>query len=488
MLIMFFLYEYLFLPWLHTKMILSGTEPSLHYPDKLSLFSPFFSLEGWGNLISRFFGHIFYLSIGTVGLIWLGFFNLFSGLFAIKNEPSDSEVLHRWPFRILLVFSILGVLGLSVLFFSSTTEADRLDHWMYGRYVEAVIAPILIIGALTIKLKKLLLVVPIVLLSAIIFSGSFDDFSNVIRVNVTAFWQDFYYREDGIFIWAISGLFFIILAACIPKNFGFFVIFTVFLFSSYLHINWHTAAVVDMSKRWEPALFVRDHYSTNACVGFDRASINLPSEQVVWFDYGFQLYNYRLMKFSQNYWLNNCSGPLFSFNEDLDLNYPDFNLFSLSFGQGPHVWIKAADFNFEVYPFVLEEGSVFSSLFLKNGWYESEKFHVWSSNQAQLFLPTAQECSLKKCYANINFTVFGASKDRPVFVISELNNSSSPMPIFKIIINNAQQSIQFPLAGDEDGQTVTFTVPGAISPYNLVNTNDKRILGVALQSVSLIKN
>src|SRR5699024_10990383 len=124
--------------------------------------------EGLKNVIARTAGQILYLSIGTVGLIWVGLISLSKE--AIHKPSIDNNHTHpgNRPLAIFLLFSLIGIITESALLFASIPEAQRLDQWMYGRYVEGVIAPILLIGALTASLRTALWAVPIAVFAAVL--------------------------------------------------------------------------------------------------------------------------------------------------------------------------------------------------------------------------------------------------------------------------------------------------------------------------------
>src|SRR5690606_26934769 len=109
------------------------------------------SLEGARQVLWRIGGHVFYLTVGSVGLVWLGLGALVRGARRVPDGEPDRTAAPAPLFRSALIFvgaSLLGTLLLSVAWFTAA-GGTRLDHWMYGRYMESVLPVPLLLGALS---------------------------------------------------------------------------------------------------------------------------------------------------------------------------------------------------------------------------------------------------------------------------------------------------------------------------------------------------
>ncbi|MCJ8502471.1 hypothetical protein [Desulfatitalea alkaliphila] len=485
--LMIVIYKYGFTPWLHERMTISGAPPGLHYPSIVSLLQPLFTWDGIRNVISRTGGHVFYLSIGSLGLIWLGFVDLWSNRFGPKNANNRVyEDLVQSATAIFLSLSVLGVVGLSVLLFSSTPEAQRLDHWMYGRYVEGVIAPVLLIGAMSNNFRNVIWAVPIAVISAALLSMEFETYVGIARFNISAFWQDFWFRDQGLWVWLATGCGLIGLAAWMPRRLGYSVVLAMFLYSSYLQISWHSAAALIASKKWDAALFVREKFPVGTCVGFDHSGINSYSRHVYWFDFGFQLFDYELKRISAEKWFEECDGPLFSYTRNLDEQGLNVHPAALSPQDGPTLWVKGRPAVDDIYPVSVADRSPVLLRVLATGWYDLEQKHVWSGKAAQLRLPIPELCNLTECHVEIKFAVYGASKLRPVDVLLS-GVSIGPVEAKLISVRSSDpQEIVIPLVNAGSSQSIMIEVPSAISPKELQGSHDGRVLGIALFSIKLI--
>jgi hypothetical protein len=346
---MIFIYRYGISVWVQNKMTISGLPANIHYPDMKQFLSSLLTIKGINEIITRIAGQLFYFSLGTVGLLWLGLFALTPNLKTICsrlsiNKIPDSTVnqvlLKETALAILIWLSLIGTVMLTALMFSSTPSAQRLDHWFYGRYVEGVIAPILLAGALSVSYKKVLWVVPISIFCALILFPEVENYVNIVRVNIPAFWQDYFLREQGLWSWLATGIIILIAVALFPHRISVFIILSVFIFSNYLHINWHVDTSIKGASRNTAALTIREKFNPGTCVGFEYSSIDTYNKQVFWFDFGFTLYDYALQRIGFEHWLDSCDGPLFSYNKNLNKRNTSVYLLTTSPHDGPLVWMK----------------------------------------------------------------------------------------------------------------------------------------------------
>lgn len=208
------------LPWLHGRMTISGELPRLHYPGVGKIIEPLLSLDGIKEVLARTGGHIFYLSIGSMGLIWAGLDAFISSLVGIQQTSDTRDFTVRRAMAVFVILSLVGTVGLSVLLFSGNNQEPRIDHWLHGRYVEGVIAPILLAGALRSSLRKGLWAIPAAVLGGILLATKLRTYTNNAPMNVSAFWQYFFLEKQGLWAWLASGCFLVVLGAGLPRRFG----------------------------------------------------------------------------------------------------------------------------------------------------------------------------------------------------------------------------------------------------------------------------
>ncbi len=486
---MVFIYRYGITPWLHQQMTISGVQPSLHYPEISSLLTPLLSLDSIKEVIARTAGQFFYLSVGTVGLIWVGLFTLTTHAVRVSSLADDTIALMHRSVAVFVLISLVGSVALPVLMFSSVPEAQRLDHWMYGRYVEGVISPILLAGALTMSFRKALWSVPIAVICALLLSFGLDSYTHVARFNISAFWQDFWLREQGLWGWLVAGCALIIITAAVPRKIGMLLIAFIFSFSCYLQIKWHIAASDNAANRWSAALTIREQFAPGTCVGFDHSGIDSYNKHVFWFDFAFILFDYKLKRINFEQWLNTCDGPLFSYTKNMDDRGVEVYPIAVNPRGGPVAWMKGRPPEDSVYPMIVSNRSNFLPFALISGWHQLESTHVWSESKAQLKLPVPEKCRSGACSVLLSFSVYGASGVRPVEVIFGMDSSKDTSPIPPVLVHSTSpQKILVPLDGNRPVLNLDINIPDAISPHVLQGTHDKRVLGLALQSIELISS
>ncbi len=135
----------------------------------------------------------------------------------------------------------------------------------------------------------------------------------------------------------------------------------------------------------------------------------------------------------------------------------------------------------------IEFGSMLqdSSFFLEQGWYALEEHHVWSQSSSRLVLPVPSDCNIGQCFAILHFSVFGASKQRPV--AAEFESQAGDGSWNERIISTSQDNnkIAVPLDGGKPYQEIMIKVPNAMSPQAVSGSPDNRILGVGLLNADL---
>ena len=366
---------------------------------------------------------------------------------------------------------------------------NRIDQWMYGRYVEGVIAPILLIGALSAASRKKLigtLAIAVFSASVLALSTVLDSYEGYARFNISAFWQAILLLEWGIWVWLATGCALIIFAASLPRKAAMIFIALLFLFSSFLQIQWHTWASRAVSNRWHSALSVRDQFAPGTCVGFDHQTIIDHNQHAFWFDFGLILFDYKLQKLPLETWLTTCDGPLFTFDENLDERNANVYPITSIKNEGPVAWMKGRP-PIDLYPITVSNTEPSSTLInaLSSGWSNLEKGYVWSGADALLKIPVPEECNSGACSVILILSVHGASQQRPTEVIFKAGTGNAPFKPTFIARSPFRHIITLPLDGSRAISNLHIEIPNATSPSELHGTHDNRILGVALYSIEL---
>lgn len=154
-----------------------------HYPglkDIIEDFLRIFTWEGFLRAVAVASGQIAYLVAGSLGLAAVGTWICASR--GLSRQTRDDE-------RVLFLFviaSVMLVYGFSVFFMK---DGPRADHLMYGRYTESVVAPLLLIGALSLPMRKALALAAgavVVLGVVVLLTEGNASGDSVVVVNITA--------------------------------------------------------------------------------------------------------------------------------------------------------------------------------------------------------------------------------------------------------------------------------------------------------------
>jgi hypothetical protein len=476
----------LFHPWLLSIMTIGGP-PQLHYPRIANLFSQIWFADFWLDFISRIGGHVFLITIGTVGLLISGITRQLS-FFSDKKHAGkyQTQDICRLALSTHLILSTLITILISCLWFATTPGANRLDHWLYGRYVEGTIAPLLLAGAINTKWIRARWVTLVAIISAALLSFGLNDYAHTANFNTSTFWQEFYIRDGGPFWWLLSGCALIFVCSLSGKYLGSTIICIFFIFCSYLQIHWHKSASKDARARVEATKYVRNNYPSGTCVGYDIPESVDYSKAIFWFDFGFQLYDYRLQRIDVKDWRAKCDGPLFTFRKNL--NDGDFraHIVAVSPSGGPSLWRKGPPPE-AVYPLIISDRSVSLFQALLSGWHDIESDLVWSRDQAKLSIPISKTCEKITCEILLKFIVFGASPSRPVSVSFNTTNQRLHWENTVVVSTDDLVGIKVPVPQANGLLEISIVIPSAISPQVLNGTGDSRALGIGLKRIELLE-
>lgn len=140
------------------------------------------------------------------------------------------------------------------------------------------------------------------------------------------------------------------------------------------------------------------------------------------------------------------------------------------------------------YPVQITPGEPGIQEILHSGWYDVEESQVWSGPQATLRLPVPKDCQPGQCAAEIRFSVYGTSKDRPVQIVIRTKEKEVPGLDPLIVQDQKEKEISIPLHSEGKDQEVRIDVPQAIAPEELEGSSDTRELGISLRSIHLKHN
>lgn len=130
--------------WLNTDGNLTND-----YLAQASKISQIFTVDGLIKLVKISMGHIFYLGAASYLISYFGLYELFrkvgkSIVVTIRNKKIDIiDDDPVFPLYIFLLIAVLFSLAINIIFMINPT---RIDHIVYGRYIDMIMGPIILLG------------------------------------------------------------------------------------------------------------------------------------------------------------------------------------------------------------------------------------------------------------------------------------------------------------------------------------------------------
>jgi len=343
-------------PWLTEISTPEGYTPLSSYPDSEDIFSKMLSSGFWLQFIAKFAGQISYLLVSSFGLVCFGFINSINKSYRLIQGVDESNGCKRDPVNqstyAYLILSLLGVLAMGVILFSG--NESRIDHWIYGRYSEMVVLPLLAIGYLSLWHKKRLLFAALFIIgTGLILNQVADDSASKLFVNIVAFWPQYIVLEANYLYWMVLGTLALILIGTI-KNYSklanelvaaFLIIF--FIFSTIVQGIIHQGRLSTFGKPSAFLEIIRDNYSSGTCVGFNTEDFDCMHELKTYRYnlYLFHLYDYGYRRMKPEEWLKSCDGPYFTYQLDELYKKQGVNLVGKEVSSGLYLLTKEEGFN-----------------------------------------------------------------------------------------------------------------------------------------------
>ncbi|MCB9834690.1 hypothetical protein H6792_01500 [Candidatus Nomurabacteria bacterium] len=304
-----------------------------HYTrDKDRILQNLLTLEFYQEILIVLAGHLGYLLVSSFGVVSFLLVYLVSRLKAAGRSQKRifSSLLN--PELYIPIISLMGVIGVIILvsITSSGTSILRIDQWIYGRYLEMTLLPVIGISLLVPWQKNTAFMsATILLLIGIIlnlFTNSHNTTPVINEVNIQSFWP-FVIAGDGNyldwFIFGAVGVALLGLLIWVNKRILILPIFILLAIASFnVQKDWHQSIISNYSYTTELYPMVTNHFApdTTSCIGFDDSDHSIDPERGERLRlYSFYLKNYSLLKIDFQEWLDQCNGPYLTYSlDDLD--------------------------------------------------------------------------------------------------------------------------------------------------------------------------
>ena len=202
------------------------------------------------------------------------------------------------------------------------------------------------------------------------------------------------------------------------------------------------------------------------------------------------MYDYKLTQLRPESWNALCDGPILSWDDKLDEKYPDAYPYAKEKRDGPILWIipdhTMKNSQVKAYDLIKFSDALNSVRYLTSGWYATEKWGVWSEEDAKISLTLPNNCAIDgNCILRLKMHLFNATNSAPKSIHIGINGTN--INSF-IVVDGAPHSYTVPLKTNNSNIELTIKVPEAVSPSVSGLSDDKRTLGVGLHSIQLTYN
>ncbi|WP_354445808.1 hypothetical protein [Ottowia thiooxydans] len=336
-------YQFVFHPGLNLAMTPVGYAQDSHYTEGKSLSERLIELDFYKNFGFKLISQTLALLISSFGLVGAAFFYLFlkfrKSVRLSEGDEGVLDILGVW-----LMVTCLAALGMGAASLSLQPDVERTDIWIYGRYSEPFIYPMLAIGLVSAYRgfnKKLLCVLAVIMAVFFIYGSNVEikGFNNL--VNISSFWPYALFPEKDVNFWLGVGVGGVCCILYLPRNFA--VVLALFLSIACFQfgISWHFNILSKHSKPDALVNFIYENFEENTCVAFDdRKSSQGQSERRNLL--AFYLFNYNFRRYSFNDWFLNCNG-IFLSQEELFALPSDVKKIAGSNRSGISVYAKNED-------------------------------------------------------------------------------------------------------------------------------------------------
>lgn len=359
-------------PWFNSIMTPAGMAIRNHYDDfAINLPSRIVHLSYWVQAFALFVGQISFLLVATFGMVAFCahrlFYDLDKGykkrLNGLLRDTSKSIIM------IILVSIILAALAES-LYFPADVLPFRVSMWIYGRYTEMLVLPVIGVGLLSgWRFKTALWAAGITIfagvLLALVVNNTNTIFLTVIEQDISSFWPNLFIKDANFLSWFLIGSIGILFAgfAGLKKKWPLLIALPLLFIaigyqsSTQLVFNYQQKGLSDLGK------IITDNYKKGSCVGLDSRS--LAHDGVL--QYGYYIFHLRELhntRMSSDEWFSKCNGPFLTYDTKFVENTDKVKVIAEELISGLYIVMREKDINPSLSDTYTNEGYVYIKYFI----------------------------------------------------------------------------------------------------------------------------
>ena len=333
--------------WLTISMTPEGYQPRLHYPSFSSFFKHFLDIHFlYKHFIPKLMGHLSYLAIGSFGIVTSFIVTVVVIAFQYLSSFKNSREMNLTIQVTIYTFLTLSVIGLVIV--SSANRGGGIHYWIYGRYVEGALLPVLALGFIkTWRFKWNFLAILFVIASGIVLDIITTSKTWCNLVNIPAFWP-LSLLPDGHFLpWMCVGAVGIMAISIINKiennrRIAAFIMSIAWIACGVTQYKWHHKILNGYSAPSAFVKIIRLNFPKGSCIGFDSQMFKSLSlyQRERYNLYLFYFFNYRYRRMSPKEWLAQCNGPMLTYNPSVFLGVSEAKIIAREVKSGLYLVVR----------------------------------------------------------------------------------------------------------------------------------------------------
>lgn len=267
-------YKLVFHPFLQGLMAADGFAVNTHYPELESVLKSLIDAGFWKTFPFMLTGQILSALISTFGSVGFAFIHIFKTVKDAQNVDDSVQMQKSFAYA-FMSFSMIGTLLLGALSFSLADHGSRADIWIYSRYVDPFLFPLIAVGIFALRERKIpLLIIPVLALLLFCFLyifGNIDATGNNNLVNIPSFWPYAIFPDKSLYYWLVTGIVGLICFSIVSTKLQTLMAIPLIVLSAYVASEWHSRILSHYSEPDPVIDLIENNFEKGTCIAFDAA-------------------------------------------------------------------------------------------------------------------------------------------------------------------------------------------------------------------------
>lgn len=296
-------------PWLR-KLMSGSISADSHYADVLPALHAALGVHFWAQFLEVLVGLLLFAIVSTFGLMGYGAFSVLRRAWSKPRQIYTDSML---AVKLLVTLSVIGVIVAAALL-EATSPQLRIDQWIYGRYTDMYLLPLISFGLLATWKLKVGLLFSVFAAGAGIFLSVVTNATNTAfvfdnKVNLEAFWPMHLasvMHLNYYWLWGLLGSIGIAAVACVARRKQYLVLLVIpVALVAASNMIYHHTLLGPHAQVSTLDTFIQTNYSRADCIGFT----NGPDPNERFSLYSYDLHGYTVERMPLGQWLTaDCRG------------------------------------------------------------------------------------------------------------------------------------------------------------------------------------